>query len=234
MSTGDAPAHAAHPEAHLVEVGPLREEECAAVAALHERFFGEGRGDGHSIAMLGRRFLEHAFYRANFDNPDFFVDVARYKGEIFAFSVYCSNHRRVFRHTLRRHPLLLAREVAWSTVRHPVRTTKKLLGNLAFLTESLPPETREIGGWYLLLGIEAEYRTREFREKTGVRITDVFREHLHRVLRERGCTHYWAAPAVENEMAIAFYERVRAEPFAEAPVQGVLCRFYRLSTAPEG
>jgi hypothetical protein len=218
------------PAADPVEIGPLRAEECRAVAELHESFFGEGLGQGHSIAMLGADFLERAFYRPNLDNPYFFVDVARFRGELIAFSVYSSDHRRVFRYTIRHHFGALALATLRVAARSPLRTAQKLAGNLMFLSESLPPETREIPAWFLLLAVKAPYRTREFQERTGVWIAGAFKQRLQRVLLERGREEYWAAPATANPAAISFYERVRAERFAEGTVQGEHCVYYRIRT----
>ncbi len=219
-------------ETSTVEIGPLRRDECAQVAALHEDFFGLGRGDGHSIAMLGRRFLENAFYRLNFDNPVFFVDVARYRGEVIGFAVYCSNHRAVFQHGFRRHPVRLAYEILHSAIRHPIRTFQKLAGNLAFIFESLPSETKEIRAWFLLLGVKAEYRSRKFQESSGVWIARSLEDHLQGVLRDQGCDIYWCAIGLENGASNGFFERIGAEAFTEASVQGVPSRFYRVPLTP--
>jgi hypothetical protein len=216
--------------APTVEIGRLRADECRAVAELHESFFGEGLGQGHSIAMLGARFLEDAFYRPNLDNPYFFVDVARHQGELIAFSVYSSDHRRVFRHTIRHHFLALVAATLRVALRHPLRTAQKIAGNLMFLSESLPPETQRIPAWFLLLAVKAPYRTREFQERTGVWIASAFKQRLEQTLREQGRDEYWAAPALANPAAISFYERNRAQRFAEGVVQGEHCVYYRLST----
>jgi hypothetical protein len=215
-------------ESSRVEVGPLRADECRAVAELHESFFGEGLGQGHSIAMLGAEFLERAFYRPNLDNPHFFVDVARYRHELIAFSVYSSDHRRVFRHTLRHHFGSLTLAALRTGLRRPLRTAQKIAGNLMFLSESLPEAASRIPAWFLLLAVKAPYRAREFQERTGVWIAGAFKERLERTLRERGCDEYWAAPALANPAAIAFYERIRAERIAEGMVQGERCVYYRI------
>jgi hypothetical protein len=213
-----------------VDIGPLRPEECSAVAQLHVSFFGVGAGHGHSLAMLGAKFLDEGFYRLNLDNPYFFVDVARYEDEIIAFSVYASDHGRVFRYTIRKHFWSLLRVVLESAVSQPFLTFSKLLGNLRFLTEALPVETQEIPGWFLLLGVKQPYRSREFQERAGVWIAGTFKERLERILREKGCREYWAAPAADNRAANQFYERIGATLFAKGRVQGMLCNYYRIST----
>jgi hypothetical protein len=223
---GGAAAHADE----SVEIGPLRADEARAVSELHEGFFGEGLGQGHSIAMLGADFLEQAFYRPNLDNPYFFVDVARYRGELIAFSVYSSDHRRVFRHTIRNHFGALALATVRVGLRHPIRTARKLAGNLMFLSESLPAETQKIPAWFLLLAVKAPYRTREFQERTGVWIAGAFKQRLQSTLLAQGREEYWAAPAMANPAAISFYERIRATRFAEGTVQGEHCVYYKIRT----
>lgn len=229
--TSEAPVEAAAAADERVEIGPLRPEECGEVARLHEGFFGEGLGHGHSLAMLGADFLETVFYRFNLGNPYLFVDVARYRGEIVAFSVYSSDHTRVFRHTLRHHFFGVAWAVLRSLLHHPVRTTRKLLGNLAFVSDSHPPETKRIPAWFILLGVKDHCRTREFRERTGVWIAGAFKELLERNLRKRGCDCYWAAPSTDNPAAIAFYEKIQAELFATGTAQGSPVNYYRISTS---
>jgi len=213
-----------------VEIGALKPDECAAVAELHASFFGEGHGQGHSIAMLGPEFLERGFYRPNLDNPHLFVDVARHQGELIAFSVYSSDHQRVFRYTIRHHPFALAAATLEAALRRPLRTAQKLAGNFMFLSDSLPPETRAIPAWFLLLAVKPRYRTREFQEQSGVWIAGAFKQRLEENLRTRGCLEYWAAPALANPTAIAFYERIHATRFAEGIVQGERCVYYRIAT----
>jgi hypothetical protein len=213
----------------LVDIGPLRPEETRQVAQLHFDFFGGGGGHGHSLALLGVDFLEDAFYRQNLDNPYLFVDVARYQGEVIAFSVYSSDHRKVFRYTIRKHFLRLAWALAKCVLRHPRRTAANLLGNQAFLTEALPAETRQIPGWFILLGVKQPYRSREFQQRSGVWIAGEFKQRLERTLREKGCREYWAAPFAENEAAILFYKKINAQLFAEGTVQGIRAHYYRMS-----
>jgi hypothetical protein len=215
--------------AGAVDIGPLQPGETRQVAQLHYEFFGPGAGHGHSLANLGVDFLEEAFYRQNLDNPYFFVDVARYQGEVIAFSVYSSDHRRVFRHTMRKHGLRLAWALLKTVLRHPAGTIANLAGNLAFVTESLPPETKEIPAWFILLGVKQEYRSREFQQRTGVWIAGEFKKRLERTLREKGRTVYWAAPFTANPAAISFYQKINATLFAQGTVQGMQANYYRMS-----
>jgi hypothetical protein len=213
----------------LVDIGSLRPDETRQVAQLHFDFFGPGRGHGHSLALLGVDFLEDALYRQNLDNPFFFVDVARYEGEVIAFSVYSSDHRKVFRHTIRKHFVRLGWALAKCLLRHPRRTLSNLLGNQAFLTEALPPETQQIPGWFILLGVKPAYRSREFQQRSGVWIAGEFKQRLEQNLREKGCREYWAAPFSDNEAAISFYKRIDATLFAQGTVQGMRANYYRMS-----
>src|SRR5688572_22190487 len=132
------------------EVGGMRPEEVPVVAGMHHDFFGTGEMHGTSIANLGRDFLEEVFYRLNLDNPYFFVDVARYQGEIIAFSVYTSDDRKVFRYTLRRHFSAIVRALLKLAVRRPFVLASHMVGNLRFLTDTKPKPVRKIRAWYLL------------------------------------------------------------------------------------
>jgi hypothetical protein len=215
-----------------VEIGSLRPDECRAVAQLHCEFFGGEAGHGHSLALLGPDFLERVFYRTNIDNPYFFVDVARYGGAVVAFSVYSSDHRHVFRRTIRRRAGTIALALLRSLVTRPRRTLTTIAANLLFLSDSLPAETAEIRGWFLLLGVKQPCRSREFRERTGVWIAGEFKHRLEAVLRSNGCRDYWAAPAANNEAANSFYHKIGAQLFATGVVQGTVCNYYRMSTQP--
>jgi hypothetical protein len=215
--------------AGAVEIGPLRPDETRAVAQLHFDFFGSGEGNGHSLAMLGVNFLEEAFYRLNLENPYFFVDVARYEGEIIAFSVYATDHRKVFRHTIRKHFGSVLWALLKCLVRRPVATIANVLVNSPFITETLPPETRAIPAWFILLGVKQAYRSREFQKSTGVWIAGEFKQRLERVLRDKGCREYWAAPFADNTQANLFYKKINAKLFAQGPVQGVQANYYRMS-----
>ena len=224
----DSPA-AKQPPADTVDIGPLRADEVAEVAQLHFDFFGPGHGRGHSLALLGPGFLADVFYRVNLDNPFFFVDVARYQNEVIGFSVYSSDHRRVFRHTLRRHFLQIGWSVIKQWIRHPIITSGLVLRNSAFIMETLPPETRGIPAWFILLGVKDAYRTREFQQRTGVWIAGAFKQRLESILREKGHVEYWAAPFVENEIAIQFYTKIKATLIAQGTVQGLRANYYRMS-----
>jgi hypothetical protein len=211
-----------------VDIGPLRASETRQVAQLHYDFFGPGVGHGHSLAVLGLDFLEEAFYRPNLDNPYLFVDVARYEGQVIAFSVYSTDHRRVFRHTMRKHGVRLGWALLKCLVRNPAGVIANVLGNLAFITESLPAETKGIPGWFILLGVKPAYRSREFQQRTGVWIAGEFKQRLERTLRGKGLAEYWAAPFTANAAAIAFYQKIEAKLFAQGTVQGMQANYYRM------
>ncbi|MGH7821552.1 MAG: hypothetical protein ACREQ9_17445, partial [Candidatus Binatia bacterium] len=105
---------------------------------------------------------------------------------------------------------------------------------LGYLTEGMPAGANAIPACYLLLGIKAPYRTREFRERTGRWLVGEMWDRMEQTLYRAGCREFWSAPGVHNEPINRLFEKKGAEKFAQATTQGVLCNFYRKKLAPTG
>jgi hypothetical protein len=210
----------------------MRDEEVGVVAQMHFDFFGVGEMHGHSLANLGVGFLEHVFYRLSLDNPYFFVDVARHRGEIVAYSVYASDWRRVLREPLRRHFGAALAYMIKLSLRHPIKIITHVHGNLGYLTEQMPEAVKDIPGCYLLLGIKEQYRTREFRQRSGVWIAGELWARMEKTLMESGCSEFWSAPGSHNVPINQLFLKWGTEQVAQASVQGVVCNFYRKSLVP--
>lgn len=216
------------------EVGGMRPEEISAVAQLHFDFFGVGEMHGASLASLGVEFLEKVFYPLNLDNPYLFVDVARYRGEVIGFSVYASDWRRVSREPLWHRPVSVAMRTAAFALRRPVRFASHMLGNLRFFTDAFPESVNRIRAWYLLLGVKAAYRTRSFRDATGISVTASLWDQMVRTLRAQGCTELWTAPGAHNGPINQLFLRHGAELLGQSRIQGVLCNLYRQPLVSSG
>lgn len=215
-----------------IDIGTMRPDEVDAVSQIHFEFFG-GEGRGHSLARLGPRFLADVFYRPNLDNPHLFVDVVRAGGELAAFSVYTSNSALVFRHALRQHPLLVAAGLARQVLTAPLRTSRHVLSNLGFVGgSSQPPEVAGIPGAFLLLGVREAYRSREFRERTGVWIAGALWDRLEANLRNAGCPALWAAAVADGEGINRLLVRMGCIEVARRDLQGLPCIIYRRPLAP--
>lgn len=212
----------------IVSIGRMTSAEGKSVAELHYSLFADANRHGHSLAELGVDFLEKAFYKANEDNPSFFVDVARYRGSPIAFSVYTSDHRNMLRFMVRNHWILIVRALLMTFIRRPAKTIQIVLANRLFVKADLPDEVGAIQAWFILLGVAEPYRTREFQRLAGTWIATDLKQSLEMTLRREGCDSYWAAPSTENELAIRFYQREGAELIAQGDVQGTICNFYRL------
>lgn len=215
------------------ELGPMREDEVPAIAGFHHGFFGSGEMHGFSLANLGRDFLEAVFYRLNLDNPYLFVDVARYRGEPIAFSVYASDYRRVFRFTIRKHFASLAGIMLRLSLRHPVAVVRHVWGNRSFLTNKAPEAVRRVPGYYFLLGVREEYRSREFKLQTGIKVADRLWRNLEDTLRGEGCKQLWSSVGAHNEPMNALHVRRGMRVVATAPVQGVPSNYYLKSLVQE-
>jgi len=229
-----APAEAPPPLDEPFEVGRMRPGEVPAVARMHFDFFGRGQMHGHSIASLGLEFLEEVFYRLNLDNPYLFVDVARYGGQIAGYSVYASDGGRVFRETLRRHPAAMARAMLRVGLRRPLALARHVLGNLSFLADTRPEPVRGIRAWYFLLGVQAEYRTRDFRERTGRWVAGELWASMERTLREQGCGEFWTVVGAHNKPMNELHEKFGMDLVARGTAQGLPGNYYRKSLAPPG
>jgi hypothetical protein len=210
-------------------VGPMRAEETSAVAQLHFDFFGTGAMHGTTIASFGPKFLEEVFYRLNLDNPYLFVDVARYRGEVVAFSVYASNRRRVFRETLRRHFAAVLVRLLKAGVRRPFLVAGHVLNNLQFLTERLPEAVRDVPAWFFLLGVKPEYRNREFKQRTGIWVAGELWKHMESNLRAQGCEQFWTVVGAHNEPMNQLHRLFGMELVARGPAQGLPSNYYRRS-----
>lgn len=212
-------------------VGRMRPDEVPAVAQMHFDFFGRGEMHGTSMAKLGIEFLREVFYRLNLDNPYLFVDVARYRGELIAFSVYASDGKRVFRETLRRHLGAVLMALLKAGLRSPFRVLGHVLSNLQLLRERVPKEVRGIRGWYFLLGVKQEYRTREFKQRTGIWIAGELWKHMESTLRAQGCDQFWTVVGAHNAPMNELHRRFAMELVAQGVAQGLPSNYYRKSLA---
>lgn len=210
-------------------VGPMTPAEAPIVARLHFDFFGRGEMHGTSIANFGVEFLEEVFYRLNLDNPYLFVDVARCDGAIVAFSVYASDGARVFRQTLRRHFGGVGLALLRVALRKPLSVLGHLFSNLQFLREQTPEAIRGIRAWYFLLGVKPEYRTREFRQRTGIWVAGELWQHMEQTLRRAGCDQFWTAVGAHNGPMNELHRRWNMELVATGRVQGLPSNYYRKS-----
>jgi hypothetical protein len=209
------------------EVGAMRPDEVAAVAQMHYDFFGVGEMHGHSIANFGPGFLERVFYRLNLDNPYWFVDVARFNGKIIAFSAYTSERNKVFRYTLRKHFMRIGWHMFGNFVRHPIKVITHVIGNLAFLTDGVPDELKQIQGLWLLLAVYPEYRSREFKERTNIFVADAMWDQMENTLRAHNCAEICSSPGRHNAPINGLFAKHNAELVTCVPVQGIPSNYYR-------
>ncbi len=210
-------------------VGRMRPDEVSAVARMHFDFFGRGEMHGTSIANFGIDFLQEVFYRLNLDNPYLFVDVARYREEIIAFSVYASDGKRVFRETLRRHFGGVTAALLRVGLRKPFTGMGHVLSNLQLLGERLPEAIRSVRAWYFLLGVKPEYRSREFKQRTGIWIAGELWQHMESTLRAQGCDQFWTVVGAHNTPMNELHRRFGMEVVAEGTAQGLPSIYYRKS-----
>jgi len=208
------------------EVRPMRPEDVGAVARMHRGFIENGEFRGYSIANLGLDFLEKVFYRLNMDNPHFFADVALFRGEVIGFIVYASD-RRVFRETLRRHSVAIAFATAKMVLRHPVKFTRHIWGNLGLLTDALPAEVKEAHGWGFLMGVKPEYRRIRLELGKGVWPAGELWKNMERTLRAKGCDQVWTVAGDHNSKMLLLHRLQGMEPVAEGRVQGLPSTYFR-------
>lgn len=203
--------------------------EAPPVAEMHAEFFGRHERHGRSIASFGTDFLERVFYRANLDNPYLHMDVAFYGGELIGFSVYASDRRRVFRHTLRHHAGVVVGELTRLGFRHPLKVAGHVLGNLQFLSERLPDAVKDIPAWYFLLGVLGPYRTREFRDRTGIWVAGALWRQMEDTFRALGCPEYWGVVGEHNDPMHGLFAKHDTVEVARGVIQGVPSIYYTKS-----
>lgn len=206
--------------------GAMQPSDVRAVAELHYQFFGNGEEHGHSIASFGPSFLARSFYQCNLDNPYFFTDVARYGGRIIGFSVYSSNTSRVFRETLRRHPGTILAGGLSLALRHPLLLAKRMVGNFNLVSDKLPAAVRGVPGWFFLLAVEAPYRSRAFKQRTGLWVAGELWKQMERTLAARHCEGFWTTVAALNRPMNELHCRMGMNVVGRGMVQGLHSIFY--------
>lgn len=211
------------------EVRRMRPEEVSEVARLHAGFFSQGEQWGDTIAKLGPEFLEDGFYRPNLDNPWFFVDVARYGGEIVGFCVYVSDRQKAFRHALRRHPGLQLLALGRTGLRRPGAVLRRIGRNLRFLWERQPAVTGQIRAFGFLLGVLPKFRDRSFEAQTGIHIaSELWKLHVA-TLCDAGCSKFWGTAGEHNKPMNSFMQRMGGRLAGKFKVHGVPSNIYIFS-----
>jgi hypothetical protein len=213
-----------HP--HEFEVGPMRLDEAAAVARIHSAFVTTGEMRGGSLASLGADFLCQTFYSRNFDNPYFFCDVARLRGEVIGFSVFTTDHSRVFQGVVSRHGLVLLREGLKVVFRRP-RTLLSLARNAGYLMRESTPVKTGVDGWWIVTGVMREYRSAEGEARIGHRVATELFDRMEQTMRAHGCKGWFGVVRPENVPINLFLKRRGGTEVGTVREQGLTMRYYR-------
>ena len=214
-----------------IEVGPVRPDEVATVAQLHFEFFGP-EAAGRSVANLGPQFLEQIFYRLNLENPYFFCDVARHEGQVIGISVYTTRRRKLVRYMLC-HQLI---RVAWTTLKLICRSWSLftlVLSNIRFVGSESLPSNRPAEGWWLVLCVQPEYRSKEFKERTGVSVANLLIDLMERAMQQHGCDCWSGMAPVDKGAINNLLKRHGARPVGTIRAQGLEMWHYLKELGPE-
>lgn len=212
-------------EAHSLEIVRLSESDITAVARLHYELFGVGEIRGHSAAKLGPTFLEHVFYGVNLDNPYFFCTVARYQSRVIGFSVFTTDHHKVFRHMIRRHPV----RTTWVTLRVIVKNPsvlRLLMSNLRYLGGEKTSLVQAVPGWWIVAGVDPEHRSQAFVERAGAHVAVKLFDHMEQVLQNASCPSWYGVVHPDNIPINRFLQRRGAQMIGRATAQGMDMLYY--------
>lgn len=208
-----------------LEIRAMKFEDIKPVALLHHSLFGDRRIHGYSIATFGADFLERTFYKLNLGNPHFFCDVARYLGKIIGFSVYSTQKAKVFRHMLRRQIPGLTRGCLRLLVRKPSAIIG-LLQNVRYAGGERLSLTDQVEGWWLVAGIDPDYRTKDFETRTGIQVASRLFDNMEQTMLNHGCTSWYGVVRPENLAIKIFLERRGANLLGTAEAQGLRMEYY--------
>ncbi|NIU02177.1 MAG: hypothetical protein GWN01_15120 [Nitrosopumilaceae archaeon] len=208
-----------------LEVRAVNESELGVVAKMHYELFGTGEMHGYSIAKLGMEFLHQIFYCLNLDNPYFCCDVAIYKSKIVGFSVYTINHTHIFREMIRRHFVKIGITSATLMLKRP-STIISVIKNFRYVFGETLPQLDEVDGWWIVAGVHPEYRSAEFKKKTGIHIAQKMFDKMEEFMRTNGCKTWYGVVHPENHAINLFLKRRNAIEIGMAQSQGMTMRYY--------
>jgi ribosomal protein S18 acetylase RimI-like enzyme len=214
------------------EVGPMHPDDIPAAARLHADMFGDPAVHGHSIATLGRDFLERGFYAPNLDNPYLCCTVARYRKEVVGFSVYSTDHEKAFQHLLRRHPVSVAVAGLRAIAARP-RLLGVILSNMRYIGGEKLPFLARVHGWWIVAAVDPSFRTPEFERKTGIHVASRLFDHMEETMRDRKCPNWYGVVRPQNAAIKKFLERRGATLVGNSRAQGLQMDFY-VKTFPAG
>lgn len=230
--TADASTAAwSRPDGGGVEICALQSADIPAVAELHFTLFGEPQQGGHSVAMLGRQFLEKVFYGLNLSNESFFCDVAKNGGRVIGFSVYSSHRDRVFRRLVRQQFLQTSWECAKILAWRPA-LLGNFFSNIRYLGgEPLPAAIRGTG-WWIVAGVYPEFRETQWEQQHGGNVASRLFDRMEQTLRERKCPGWYGVVRPGNTAINKFLLRRGAREVGSATAQGLSMLYYYKSFEP--
>jgi hypothetical protein len=208
-----------------LEIRRMTVEDLRPIALLHHSLFGDRRIHGYSIATFGVDFLERTFYKLNLENPYFYCDVARYRGKIAGFSVYSTRKAEVFRHMLRHNIPGLTRGCLRLLVRQPA-SIPGLLQNLRYAGGERSSWTEEVEGWWLVAGVDPDFRTRDFEARTGVHVASRLFDNMEQTMLEERCGAWYGVVRPDNPAIKVFLERRGANLLGTSEAQGLQMEYY--------
>lgn len=202
-----APKPAAPPSAppyHIVRFGLGRPAPAGDLAELHTRLLPTS-----PACRLGRRFLREFYYGVLPAEGHLFGTVAYYGGQPIGLAVGAPRCDGFIGAAARKRPLTLAKILGLEVIRRP--------GVLRSLVQAvriarIPHRSSPSMGQFLTLAVEREYRSRAFKEETGLRVGRDLAEGLMATFVEAGVMHTRAYVDANNAGAIARYKRRGLEP----------------------
>jgi hypothetical protein len=215
-----------------LQIERMTVNDIPAVATLHMNLFGAEELHRTSLVRLGRRFLEQTFYRANLDNPHFCCLVARLRGATVGFSAFSYDHRRVFKHTLRRHPLRLLTAVLQLVASKPL-AAGPLLINAGLVGGAANDRGSDVPGWWIVGGVEPFCRSADFKASVGVHVGEALVDRMEGLMSQHGCPAWFGLVHPDNAAIVRFLEKRGAQRDGTVRVQGLeMRRFVKRVASP--
>jgi hypothetical protein len=214
------------------EIRRMTQEDIKPIALLHHSLFGDRRIHGYSVATFGADFLERTFYGLNLDNPHFFCDVARYRGKVIGFSVYSTRKAAVFRYMLRQNMPGLTSGCLRLLLQQPSAITG-LLQNVRYARGERLSWTDQVDGWWLVAGVDQDFRTKDFENRTGLQIASRLFDNMEQTMLKDGCSAWYGVVRPDNPAIKVFLERRGANLLGTAEAQGLRMEYYLKTLAQD-
>jgi ribosomal protein S18 acetylase RimI-like enzyme len=160
-----------------------------------------------ALTKLGEDFMKGFYFGALVEDGIIRCDLYYYQGRPAGFIAYTEQGWGFVSVSVRRHWFRLGMLLGWSVLRNPARL--KTIGEVLLLMrkrgdEPPPPYRAE----FLVFGVLPEFRSREFIQQTGRRISAELFENAKQCFARLGLPGFRLMVEADNREAVLFYHRM--------------------------